>query len=131
MKISKKFIKATITSLSTTAVDLLLFRIICNNRTSLFIISLATVISRVISAILYFFISKTWVFESDKKSIKVALPFMLLFVAKIATSSLFVWIFKFIPIPQIFIKMFIDTILFFVSYYVQKDLIFKKKEETK
>jgi hypothetical protein len=33
----------------------------------------------------------------------------------------------FANVPEVLIKMIVDTILFFISYYVQHELIFKVK----
>ncbi len=128
MKNKKQFIKATIVSIVTTAIDLSLFRIISNNSHRLLIISLATLISRVVSTILMFTFNKKWVFKSKNNSMGELIPFIIMIIGQMIASAVLVWLLKFLPLPQIVIKMIVDTSLFFVAYFIQKKYIFIEKE---
>ena len=128
MKNKKQFIKATIVSIVTTAIDLSLFRIISNNSHRLLIISLATLISRVVSTILMFIFNKKWVFKSKNNSMRELIPFIIMIIGQMIASAVLVWLLKFLPLPQIVIKMIVDTSLFFVAYFIQKKYIFIEKE---
>lgn len=120
------FFKATISSLVSAGIDLLLFYAICQSSKEWFIILLATVISRCTSASVNFLINKYWTFKSDGKTKKEVIFFFILFVSKMILSAFFVWMLKFIKINQLIIKCFVDTILFFVSYFIQKKFIFNR-----
>jgi len=128
MKKKEQFLKATIVSLVTTAIDLSLFRIISNNSKSLIIISLATLISRIVSTIIMFIWNKKWVFKSKKAKKEELLPFIIMIICQMILSAILVWLLRHLPIPQIIIKMIVDTSLFFAAYFIQKYFIFKEKE---
>jgi putative flippase GtrA len=128
MKKKKDFIKFSIVSFVTTIIDLTLFRIISNNSHRLIIIGLATLISRIVSTILCYVFNKYWVFKSKKQDIKELLQFVILVCTQIVASSILVWLLRFLPIPQLIIKMIVDTTLFFAGYFIQKKYIFKEKE---
>lgn len=128
MKKKEQFIKATIVSVVTTAIDLTIFRIISNNSHSLFVISMATLISRTVSTILMYIWNKKWVFKSKKKATKEFTQFVIMIIIQMCISALLVWLLRHLPIPQIVTKMIVDTSLFFAAYFVQKYFIFKEKE---
>lgn len=128
MKKKEQFIKATIVSIVTTAIDLTIFRIISNNSHSLFVISMATLISRTVSTILMYIWNKKWVFKSKKKATKEFTQFVIMIIIQMCISALLVWLLRHLPIPQIVTKMIVDTSLFFAAYFVQKYFIFKEKE---
>ena len=122
----KSFFKASISSLISAGVDLLLFYVICQGTKELFIIFLGTICSRCMSATINFVINKLWAFESRGKTKKEAFFFFILFISKMILSASFVWLLSFIKMNQIIIKCFVDTILFFGSYFIQKQFVFKK-----
>ena len=128
MKKRKQFLKATIVSIVTTAIDLTIFRIISNNSKSLVVISIATLISRIVSTILMFIWNKKWVFKSKKASLGELIPFVIMIIGQMIASAILVWLLRHLPLPQIIIKMIVDTSLFFVAYFIQKYFIFKEKE---
>jgi len=128
MKKRKQFIKATIVSFITTALDLTLFRIISNNSKRLIIIAIATLISRTVSTIIMFIWNKKWVFKSKKNDKFELINFIIMIIVQMTLSAILVWLLRHLPLPQIIIKMIVDTSLFFVAYFVQKYFIFKEKE---
>mgnify|MGYP002856123994 CR=1 FL=1 len=128
MKKKEQFLKATIVSVITTAIDLTIFRIISNNSHSLLIIAIATLISRTVSTILMYIWNKKWVFKSNKKAGKEFIEFVIMIIIQMIISAFFVWLLRHLPLPQIVTKMLVDTLLFFLAYFVQKYFIFKEKE---
>lgn len=129
MKIDKiiEFIKVVISSLVSSAVDLGIFYIICKNSNDLHTIIIATIIARVASGIVNFIINKYWAFESIGKTRKEIILFTILFIIKVAISSLLVWLFRNTNINQTVLKAIIDFILFFGSYIIQRNIIFINK----
>ena len=128
MKKREQFIKATIVSIVTTIIDLSIFRIISNNSHSLFVISMATLISRTVSTIIMYIWNKKWVFKSKKKATKEFTLFVIMIIIQMSISAFLVWLLRHLPIPQVVTKMIVDTVLFFAAYFVQKYFIFKEKE---
>ena len=128
MKKKEQFLKASVVSIVTTAIDLTIFRIISNNSKSLVVISMATLISRIVSTILMFIWNKKWVFKSKKASLQELIPFITMIIGQMIASAILVWLLRHLPLPQIIIKMIVDTGLFFVAYFIQKCFIFKEKE---
>lgn len=87
----------------------------------------ATVVSRICSALVNFLINKFWCFENREKEASVqAVKFFLLFIAKMAVSATLVSFFAgiFTQIPAVLIKVFVDSVLFFASYFIQRKFIF-------
>ena len=56
------------------------------------------------------------------------IPFIIMIIGQMIASAVLVWLLKFLPLPQIVIKMIVDTSLFFVAYFIQKKYIFIEKE---
>lgn len=121
----KQPIKFTCSSVISAIIDLSIFRIIMILPVDkYYLITIATIISRIVSSIVNFFINKKWSFESKGKTKKEIFRFTILFVVKMGLSSLLVSLLSNINIDILFIKMGVDIILFFMAYYVQKKYIF-------
>lgn len=121
------FSKACISSITSAAIDLGIFTLISRGSSKFIIISVATVVARVISTICNFTINKLWTFKSDGSVTEEGILFFILFIVKMLLSSILVWLFnKYIIINQTVLKSIVDILLFFASYMVQKKLIFKK-----
>lgn len=118
------FIKCTISSIISAIIDLFAFHILditTNN------IILATITARIISTAINFTINKIWCFKSKKRAEKEILLFTILFICKMAISAFSVKLIASIMTEKIshtVIKIFVDSILFFISYIVQKKWIF-------
>lgn len=92
----------------------------------------ATVAARICSTVVNFFINKFWCFKSEGRGVRQAVLFFVLFVAKMGASAALVWglqaVFSrsgFFPnLPSVAVKLFVDSLLFFASYLVQKKFIF-------
>jgi glycosyltransferase involved in cell wall biosynthesis len=91
----------------------------------------ATVSARLTSGCMNFALNKFWVFESKRRSVYEAFLYAVLFCGQMTLSWLLVASLKQLPLNLTLIKVFVDTGLFFISYAVQKNLIFNKTEERK
>jgi len=125
----KVFLKTSISSIISACVDLSLFFILSNLFKKEYIyIVLATIIARIISGIVNFYINRNYAFISNG-SVKVELfSYTLLFIIKMILSSLIVAYLsmKIVNVNETVIKIFVDTILFFGSFYIQDKYIFKE-----
>ena len=127
----KTLLKYVMTALAATAVDLLLFagfHVILNTRIGDTSIIVATVIARILSSIVHYMMNSRLVFgQWDKTSL---IKFLLLQAAIMCASAVGVYVLSRLlrGIYATFIKMFVDTALFFVNYSVQKLLIFRSEQ---
>ena len=128
MKQLPQFAKFTISSVISAAVDFLFFYLIKHALEQKFALSLviflATLVARIFSTIVNFTINKFWSFESHKNAGKEIVLFAILFVSKLSASAFLVYVFSFVKIPTVVLKMIVDTLLFFVSFIIQKFFIF-------
>ncbi|MBQ0027494.1 MAG: bifunctional glycosyltransferase family 2/GtrA family protein [Lachnospiraceae bacterium] len=124
------FVKFVISSLSSTVVDLLIFNALCplfKPVTALYYITIATVIARVISAVYNYTINYKIVFKSKDSVGRSAVKYFALALIQMCLSALFTTVGVFlIPIlPETLIKAIVDVCLFFISYGVQRTIVFK------
>lgn len=123
------FTRYIISSLSSSVLDLLLFAWFCNlfhSEKGMLYIGVSTVMARIFSAVYNYLINYKFVFGS-KERIKVSSGkyFVLVFFQMTASALLVMWGVKVLPfISEVMVKMMIDTILFFISYKIQRNFIF-------
>lgn len=128
-KINKELILFTLSSLSTSAVDALIYGVLVKtifnpNKISTGIL-ISTTIARIVSCLLNYIINKEKVFNSYDNSSNTLVKFAIMSIAIMLMSSLLVTIlFNLTHIESIIIKVVVDTCLFFVSYGIQKKYIF-------
>jgi glycosyltransferase involved in cell wall biosynthesis len=127
-KIPLKF--AGVSLISATA-DLLIFtmmtKLISAELYALLFVS--TVTARISSGALNFTLNRNWTFNSDENLRPQALRYLALFLSLMLASWLLVWGFSvLLPISSIIIKAIVDSTLFIISYLVQRNLVFKKKQ---
>ena len=127
----KMFLHYTISSLSSCVVDLLLFSMFCQmfkEAIPVYYVTIATVLARVISASYNYLINYKLVFHSNDGYAKTGAKYFSLAVMQMFLSATLVTILNMlIPvIPETGIKIVVDVCLFFISYYVQREFIFKK-----
>lgn len=124
------FFKFAISSILSFLVDWSLFTLLINTvfSSSSFTrnIFYATFIARVFSSLFNYFVNKNNVFNNnDKLSI---IRYYILACLQLLSSWLLVSIFfKIFSINSSIIKIFVDFILFIISYRIQKDWVFKKQ----
>ena len=133
----KVFIKTSISSVISAIVDISLFYILSNffKREYAYIV-LATVIARIASGIVNFIINKFYAFKSMGRVRVELVSYTILFIIKMILSSLIVAYLstKFMDINETYIKIIVDTLLFFGSFYIQDKYIFnesKRKRSSK
>ena len=131
-----QFVKCTLSSISSAFVDFAFFYLIQTLCVKLdfsqsISIVCATVVARIFSTIVNFIINKFWCFESKKSAQREAILFAILFIAKMAASASLVAAIcslAFVKLKTVTIKIMVDTVLFFISFLVQKFFIFWNKK---
>ena len=84
-------------------------------------IAAATGTARIVSAGLNYVLNRSYVFHSDQKALS---RYLVLCAALAAASAAFVFaLSRFVPVTPVW-KVFCDTVLFFVSYRIQKIWVF-------
>ncbi len=130
-KILNSFIKYSVVSIISCVIDLLLFQLFLMNLkfnlTDTAVIVIATVLARIISSLVNYILNKKYSFNS-KKNVKntIVKYYILCLIAMIASASLVSIIYNFTKIPEVAIKIVVDTIIFFINYRVQRVFIFNK-----
>ncbi|NMC55725.1 MAG: glycosyltransferase [Eubacteriaceae bacterium] len=84
----------------------------------------STVIARVTSGNINFMLNKYWVFKSKNYIGKEFAKYITLFLIQMLSSWALVSLLSIISMPILLIKIFVDTMLFFISYVIQKKYIF-------
>lgn len=121
-------VKFMFASLSSSVIDLALFYLFCVIFKSRIVayLALSTVMARVISAIYNYVMNYKVVFVSKKQHKKSVAGYVVLAVIQMLCSALFVTIgctcFGFLP--ELIVKIIVDTILFFISYSIQRTYVF-------
>ncbi len=131
VKIYAQFGKFIFASLSSFLVDIILFWAFVN----LFIIPfgegeryilISTVLARVISAAWNFIVNRLAVFRAKTGIIKNALKYAVLAICQLLLSALLVTVlFRLTHINETVIKIIVDSILFLVSYQIQREVVFR------
>lgn len=126
-------IKFTLSSVFSAVVDLGVFGLLSSLFSWLKLpipeIFVATVLARICSSIVNFWLNRKFSFESKQSAGGEALRYSILFVGKMCASGWLVTIFAWVPLPNVVLKAIVDTILFFFSYIIQKNWVFAKKEK--
>ncbi|WKY46612.1 bifunctional glycosyltransferase family 2/GtrA family protein [Eubacteriaceae bacterium ES3] len=89
----------------------------------------ATIMARIISGGINFLINKHWVFRSAEHKGKELLKYMILFTSQMFLSWFFVSSLSIFTIHLSILKIFVDSSLFIISYFVQRNLIFTEKRK--
>lgn len=134
IKIYSVFLKFILSSLSSFVVDIVLFAILTGLLRSIpYYIIISTVGARIVSAFVNFTINKKTVFKSDAPTASTLAKYFILCVVQMTLSALgvsYIYGLAFIQrmgISETVVKVVLDTILFLVSYSVQRSWVFKKK----
>lgn len=131
IKIYAIFFKFIVSSLSSSIVDLALFSIflwMLGERTygTFSSIMLATILARVLSAIYNFTVNYKVVFKSCDNAGKAIVKYAILAVLIMLASGFLVeTIYGMLAIPEVLIKIPVDVILFLVSFWVQREVVYK------
>ena len=124
-----QFIKFIFASLSSSILDLVLFAVFCrllgHHR---WYIAASTVAARVLSAAYNYVVNYRVVFRSNETLSRSAGKYIVLAICQMAASAVLVTLFvSLLPaVPEVIVKMVIDTGLFFISYHLQQKYIFQR-----
>lgn len=129
--LGKRFLLYIFSALSSSVIDLALFTLFCHifkDGMETTYIFTSTVLARMISATYNYTINYKKVFMSNESVIKSVSKYAALAVIQMICSAGFVWtlVNLFRIIPEVIIKIVVDTLLFFVSYKIQQKYVFKK-----
>ncbi|WP_026652354.1 GtrA family protein [Butyrivibrio proteoclasticus] len=125
------FFKFIFSSLSSSVVDALMFMLACNMTRNVPMavsyIIVSTVIARVVSATYNFLVNYKVVFKGKGSKRKAAVRYIALALIIMFLSATLVDMFHgFIPgVLEIFVKIPVDVLLFFMSFFVQRELVYK------
>lgn len=128
----KIFFKYIFSSLSACVIDILLFAAFCplfyNWDTEIYV-GAATVFARIISSAYNYLVNYRIVFNSKEKVSKAAIKYFCLAAIQMCLSALFVTIGVkiLIQLSEVFVKVIVDTCLFFISYHIQQKYVFRKR----
>lgn len=133
-RIYAMFGKFLFSSLSSAVIDIALFTLFCallkNVITPIGIITyitISTVIARLISAAYNYAINYRVVFKSKEKISKSLIKYIILAIIQMSLSALLVnFLYPLIGGFETVVKMIVDIVLFFISYFVQRELVYKK-----
>lgn len=122
------FLKFICTSLSTTILDVVLYTILIGLLIDSFpylYITIATVLARIVSDIAVYYMDKHVVFKASE--ISHPERFVMLSIAKMIFSAILVTILVFLfKDGETWIKMFVDTLIFFIGYRFEKNWVYAK-----
>jgi putative flippase GtrA len=129
----RMFLKFVFSSLSSCVIDLALFNLFCfvfKPYSAAWYITIATVFARIISATYNYLVNYSFVFQSSEKRSRSAVKYFSLAVIQMCLSAGLVTLVCFLltNIKEVIIKAIIDVILFFISYRIQKELVFSGRK---
>lgn len=129
--IFKQPLKFLATSLSSAAIDILMFWLLVHMVSDgLFeAVAIASILARLISGLYNFTMNRIWSFES-RHPIKHQLPkYITVYLLQLGTSILLVTALTHLFLTALAAKLIVDSLLFVVSYRIQKHWVFKKHHE--
>ena len=132
--LAAKFVKYLIASVSSCVIDIILFAVFCHLLRGYFpvyYVAASTILARVISACCNFVMNYALVFRSSENKGKAAVKYVILAVLQMTASALIVTgLCKlFVSAPEVAVKIPVDLILFFLSYFIQRKFVFSSKKQ--
>lgn len=122
IEIYKLFIKYIISSLSSFALDIILFTIFIKLTNK---IITSTIISRTISSIYNYLINKNLIFKKNNN--KTLLKYYTLVIIQLAISATITKLLNnYITLNIVIIKIIVDIFIFIINFIIQREIIFKK-----
>lgn len=129
-----KFFKFLFSSLSSSVIDILLFTLFCfllHKDDTVLYVTIATILARIISATYNYLINYIVVFKSKGSISSTLVKYIILAIVQMSASALFTTLLVYI-LPfnaETIIKMFVDIVLFLISYSIQQKLVFVDKKK--
>lgn len=126
IRIYGKFLKFAFSSLAGALVDYLLFCLLLvvfafSQTKTVF---LATFAARTVSGIFNFLLNRYFSFRSREPAGQEAIRYMLLFLGQMLASAGLVSFLALFSVPVTLAKVIVDTVLFFISFRIQKNWVF-------
>lgn len=125
----RRFYRYLFSGLSSFALDIVLFRLmlaVFQMGEDAVRITAATVCARVLSSVYNFLVNKNLVFENKGKVSKTLIQYYALCMIQTGISALLVFVcFRGFGISETAAKIVVDTLLFLISYQIQKRYIFR------
>ena len=136
LRIFKVMIKFMLSSLSTTVLDLLVFYLMMRffgTAAGKYAELLSTVVARAISSFANFSANNAMVFENKSHYKRAMFRYYCLAIPQMLVSAGLVTLINgllanSVPIIATVIKFAVDTVLFFMSYYIQREWVFSQKK---
>lgn len=123
-----RFSKFSAVSVISALIDMGLFALLVHFTRELFphmYIPAATVAARIVSSLCNYGLTHRVVFRSDKKPQRTALRYYILVIAQMVCSAAAVSLLhRYLPVQEVMLKLVVDSVLFLMSYQVQKHLVF-------
>ena len=125
----KQFLLFVFSSLSSAVLDLVLFSVfvsLLKGTGGIWYAGAATILARIISAAYNFLINHRLVFKSQVSKRNAAIRYFLLAILQMLASALLVTggVYLLPMAPELAVKIVVDTILFFISYTIQREMVF-------
>ena len=134
LRIYKIFAKFLFSSLSSSLLDLGLFWVFCRllpSALGVWRITAATLLARLFSASYNYFFNHHLVFKSKQAHHLALSKYALLAGVQMACSALFVsGLFQLTRGNELVIKILVDSLLFFISFQIQREFVYRKNPTT-
>lgn len=131
-KIYSVFFKYIISSFSSSVVDIVSFSIfikVFNTITPTLYILISTILARVISVVFNYQLNAKKVFNSKNSKSGSFQRYILLAIAQLLSSAMLVTIISnHFLLSETITKIIVDTVLFFISFVIQREFVFVKEE---
>lgn len=129
IRIYKLFVKYIFSAISSFALDIILFAIFMKvlPKSIAYRIITSTILARVISSLYNYFVNSKLVFKKSKRSSIVKyfiLVIIQMFASGFIVDALSKHVFSFYPT---LIKIIVDSIIFIVNFFIQREWVFKNK----
>ncbi len=131
IRIYSLFIKFIASSLSSCVLDIILFAIFCNFFSNIVpthsVVIISTYMARILSSLYNYSLNRCKVFRSNTSLASSAVKYIILCIIQASVSALLVsFTVSHIMPNKVISKIIVDTLLFFVSFGVQREYVFKE-----
>lgn len=125
-----EFFKYIISSLSAALIDIAIFHVLVQWIKGIKGIWIATILARAVSSFYNYSVNRKMVFESGEKARKSLPRYYILCVLQGTCSAMLVsWFVGKLEVPETPCKIVVDTVLFFISYQIQRRFVFTEPEK--
>lgn len=131
LRIYSLFAKFIFSSICSFLIDIILFAIFVRLLTgaSEHYILFSAYLARAISSLFNYQMNKTQVFKADGNNRSTLIKYVLLCIVQILISSFATeWLFDLLSFNVTGIKIIVDVLLFFISFQIQRNWVFRNKE---